>query len=100
MPRVDALEATRTIRARVGCSTPIIAMTANAFGGDRAACLAAGMNDHVPKPVDPERLYATLLRFAAATYVSKASTQALTKASRSALMTSACVVGMPCGKPL
>jgi CheY-like chemotaxis protein len=97
---MDALKATRTIRARVGRGTPIIAMIANAFDGDRAGCLAAGMNDHVPKMVVPERVYATLLRFAAATYASKAATQALTKASRSALMTSACVVGMPCGKPL
>ena len=38
-------------------------MTANAFGDDRAACLDAGMNDHVAKPVDPRRLYATLLRW-------------------------------------
>jgi CheY-like chemotaxis protein len=38
-------------------------MTANAFGEDRAACFAAGMNDHVVKPVDPESLYTTLLRW-------------------------------------
>lgn len=38
-------------------------MTANAFGEDRAACIDAGMNDHVPKPVEPERLYATLMRW-------------------------------------
>ena len=42
--------------------TPVIALTANAFGEDRAACLDAGMNDHVGKPVDPVLLYTTLLR--------------------------------------
>jgi PAS domain S-box-containing protein len=59
MPGMDGLDATRRIRA-AGRSLPIIAMTANAFGEDREACLQAGMNDHVAKPVDPERLYATL----------------------------------------
>ena len=62
MPGMDGLEATQELRRR-GVITPIIAMTANAFGEDRAACLAAGMNDHVPKPVNPEQLYATLLRW-------------------------------------
>jgi CheY-like chemotaxis protein len=38
-------------------------MTANAFAEDREACLLAGMDDHVAKPVDPGQLYATLLRW-------------------------------------
>ena len=63
MPGVDGLEATRRIRAGGRTDLPIIAMTANAFGEDRQACLDAGMNDHVAKPVDPERLYATLARW-------------------------------------
>jgi two-component system sensor histidine kinase/response regulator len=63
MPEMDGLAATRAIRARDGRTLPIIAMTANAFGEDRAACLAAGMNDHVPKPVDPAQLHATLLHW-------------------------------------
>jgi PAS domain S-box-containing protein len=63
MPRMDGLAATRALRQRLGGALPIIAMTANAFGEDRSACLEAGMNDHVAKPVDPELLYATLLRW-------------------------------------
>ncbi|WP_425260800.1 PAS domain-containing protein [Rubrivivax sp. RP6-9] len=62
MPALDGLAATRALRQR-GHAGPVIAMTANAFGEDRAACLAAGMDDHVPKPVDPEQLYATLQRW-------------------------------------
>jgi PAS domain S-box-containing protein len=63
MPTLDGLAATRQIRERLGPSMPIVAMTANAFGDDRQACLAAGMNDHVAKPVDPDTLYQTLLRW-------------------------------------
>ncbi|HEY4069422.1 MAG TPA: response regulator [Burkholderiaceae bacterium] len=64
MPGMSGLEATRIIRARAdGANVPIIAMTANAFAQDRDACLDAGMNDHIAKPVDPELLYTKLLRW-------------------------------------
>jgi signal transduction histidine kinase/CheY-like chemotaxis protein len=63
MPDVDGLEATRRIRAiEAGGTrrTPIVALTANAYGEDREACLTAGMDDFLVKPLDRERLAAVL----------------------------------------
>ncbi len=64
MPEMDGLEATRAIRRIPGYETvPILAMTANAFADDAASCLAAGMNDYIGKPVDPDVLFSTLQRW-------------------------------------
>jgi PAS domain S-box-containing protein len=64
MPEMDGLEATREIRKLPGwAAIPIVAMTANAFNEDRERCFAAGMNDHLAKPVNPAGLYECLLRW-------------------------------------
>ena len=63
MPVLDGYAATRAIREDLGLlALPIVAMTANAMAPDRAACLAAGMDDHVGKPFELDHLVATLLR--------------------------------------
>ncbi len=68
MPVMDGLEATRLIRAQLSTAQlPIIAMTAHAMDEERLACLAAGMNDHLTKPVDPRALASTLEHWVTAT---------------------------------
>jgi signal transduction histidine kinase/CheY-like chemotaxis protein/HPt (histidine-containing phosphotransfer) domain-containing protein len=62
MPRMDGLAATRAIRELPGyAAVPILALTANVFEENRHACLDAGMDAFVPKPVEPEALYRSLL---------------------------------------
>jgi len=62
MPRLNGLEVTQAIRGEpLNQHTPILAMTANAFEEDRQRCLAAGMNGHLSKPIDPEGLYRAML---------------------------------------
>jgi CheY-like chemotaxis protein len=64
MPEMDGFTATRLLRADPRLRKfPIIAMTAHALVEERQRCLDAGMNDHVSKPIDPDNLFATLLRW-------------------------------------
>ncbi len=68
MPEMDGLEATRRIRSieeeRMK-TIPIVAMTANAMVSDKAKSLEMGMNDHISKPIDPDELYETLMKWIA-----------------------------------
>ena len=65
MPEMDGYTAARLIRAQGGLQDlPVIAMTAHALVEEHQRCLDAGMNDHVSKPIDPEVLFSTLLRWA------------------------------------
>ncbi|WP_299568599.1 response regulator [uncultured Shewanella sp.] len=64
MPVMDGYEATRAIRLQANRqSIPIIAMTANAMSGDKEKCTDAGMNDHIPKPINPQEVYKTLAKW-------------------------------------
>jgi CheY-like chemotaxis protein/HPt (histidine-containing phosphotransfer) domain-containing protein len=64
MPELDGFEATRQLRQRPGLQDlPVIAMTANAMVGDKEKSLAAGMNDHISKPIDVDELFATLAKW-------------------------------------
>ena len=60
MPEMDGLEATRTIRRMDIAQPHIVAMTANAMRGDREACLTAGMNDYLSKPLKLAQLVSAL----------------------------------------
>ncbi len=65
MPVLGGMEATRALRVR-GVDTPVVALTANAFEDDRRACLAAGMDDFLIKPLSPEALRGALSRWTGA----------------------------------
>jgi PAS domain S-box-containing protein len=64
MPEMDGYEVVRQIRADGARGrVPVIAMTAHAMAEERERCIAAGMNDHITKPIDPDVMFATLLRW-------------------------------------
>ena len=64
MPVMDGFEATRLIRAEPRwANLPVLAMTANAMAGDRQRVLAAGMNDHISKPIDVDEMFVTMARW-------------------------------------
>jgi signal transduction histidine kinase/DNA-binding response OmpR family regulator/HPt (histidine-containing phosphotransfer) domain-containing protein len=64
MPVMDGVSATIAIRKMERFKDlPVVAMTANAMQGDRDRCIAAGMNDHVPKPIEPEDLWRALIKW-------------------------------------
>jgi CheY-like chemotaxis protein len=66
MPNLNGLDAARQIRAlkrRDALTVPIIAMTAEAFTENKQETLAAGMNEHLSKPINPAQLFRTLQRF-------------------------------------
>jgi len=68
MPELDGLEATRLIRSSIAplainVTTPIVAMTANVFKEDREACMEAGMEDFIAKPVEPGNLFSTIIKW-------------------------------------
>ena len=79
MPGMDGVEATRRIRRLPnGDQVPILAMTANAFSSDRVNCLDAGMDDFVTKPVDPDVLFASILKWLKARRAGKPAVRPLT----------------------
>ena len=82
MPVMDGITATREIRKNpLFAKLPIIALTANVYVSEQNAFLAAGMNDHIGKPLDPDRLVATLAKWIRPTRTKESSLPPLKVAS-------------------
>ncbi len=83
MPEMDGFTATKLLRSDKRLQKfPIIAMTAHALVEERQRCLDAGMNDHVSKPIDPDNLFATLLRWTKPRPKESVKSQPLVRARR------------------
>jgi two-component system sensor histidine kinase/response regulator len=94
MPVMDGITATKAIRANPRfASLPIVAMTANAMDRDREQCLAAGMNDHLGKPIDPAKLLEALLRWIPARAAAAAAAPAFSPFASSSTPASSAVSG-------
>jgi two-component system sensor histidine kinase/response regulator len=80
MPEMDGIEATVEIRKDVSFNNlPIVAMTANVMQGDRDRCVEAGMNDHVGKPIEPNELWKTLMKWIQPETMQKSPAKAVVK---------------------
>ena len=66
MPVMDGYTATEIIRKDISTELPVIAMTANAMAGDREKAIAIGMNDHIAKPIHPDKMFATMAKWISA----------------------------------
>lgn len=85
MPVLDGLSATRQIRQlELHKGRPIIAMTAHAMAGEREKSLAAGMNEHISKPINPKLLYQTLVDFIGSDDIDSASAAIISTAQAEA----------------
>jgi CheY-like chemotaxis protein len=90
MPVMDGITATKAIRSNPRfASLPIIAMTANAMDRDREMCLAAGMNAHLAKPIDPDELFGALLQWIRPRAASASASASISPAHVSAPVSSA-----------
>jgi CheY-like chemotaxis protein len=86
MPEMDGYQTTARILSQLGNSAPpIIALTAMAMSRDRQACLAAGMVDHLTKPVDVDRLVKTLLKWVRPVETTQVETTQLNPANQAEL---------------
>jgi two-component system sensor histidine kinase/response regulator len=93
MPVMDGLSAIKAIRSNPRFTAlPVVAMTANAMDRDRDLCLAAGMNDHLAKPIDPDRLFHALLHWIPPRRAATASAAASFPSPRPAIVSSALVI--------
>ncbi|MFP4550725.1 MAG: response regulator [Spirochaetales bacterium] len=87
MPELDGFEATRAIRGfteeATAASVPIVAMTAHAMTGDRERCIEAGMDDYLPKPIQPESISQVVSRYAPTSHARATSRKHATRPASS-----------------